>query len=49
MFCMSDAPEHAGQIFFFYSEDADPPDEAIRFLAPSLSSAAPKYKGSIRL
>ncbi len=35
-FCISDAPPRAGQIFFFYSEEADDPEAATVRLAPSL-------------
>ncbi len=36
-FCISDDAARLGQIFFFYSEEADEPDEATVFLAPSLA------------
>ena len=36
LFCVSDAPDTAGQVFFFNAEDADDPDEAMTYLAPSL-------------
>jgi cell wall assembly regulator SMI1 len=35
-FCISDAPDRFGQIFFFATEDADDPAAATRYLAPSL-------------
>ena len=37
LFCISDAPDTAGHVFLFNTEDADDPDEAKTFLAPSLS------------
>ena len=36
LFCVSDAPDTAGQVFFFDAEDAADPDEATTYLAPSL-------------
>ncbi len=35
-FCVSDGGSRAGQVFFFYSSDAERPDEATVFLSPSL-------------
>ena len=36
LFCVSDAPDAAGQVFFFNAEAGDDLDEAMTYLAPSL-------------
>ena len=36
LFCISETPETAGQVFLFNPEEADDPDTALVYLAPSL-------------
>ena len=36
LFCVSETPDSAGQVFLFNPEEADDPDTALVYLAPSL-------------